>query len=134
MFWLSHHGKDERNRTYRFGAVRVCARCLGTYPALLAALVLQFAMGVPNAWREDVPWALVLTLPALLDWAHGRFHPGGGSNGFRTATGILLGLALGRTLYLHFQRPFPLPLLLQGVLVTTVALPVIFFSRPRPEA
>ncbi len=134
MFWLRHHHADEYNRTYVLGGVRVCARCLGTYPVMLAALVGLFAAHAPLHWRWDVPAVLALTLPALVDWAVGRFRPASGTNFLRTGTGVLLGLALGRTLYVHVQRPLPGVLLAQAALVTAVAVPVILatYRRPRP--
>jgi hypothetical protein len=48
---------------------------------------------------------------------------------------VLLGLALGRSLQVHVQRPLPAVLLAQAALVTAVALPVILatYRRPRPE-
>ncbi len=134
MFWLSHHREDEYNRTYLLGGVRVCARCLGTYPVALAAMVGLFALRAPLSWPWDVPVVLALTLPALVDWAIGRFRPVGGSNGVRTLTGVFLGLALGRSLYVHVQRPLPAMLLAQAALVTAVAVPVILatYRRSRP--
>jgi uncharacterized membrane protein len=134
VFWLSHHREDEYNRTYVLGGVRVCARCLGTYPVMLAVLVGLFALRVPLEWRWDVPAVLGLTLPALVDWALGRFRPAGGTNQVRTLTGVFLGLALGRSLYVHIQRPLPAVLLAQAALVTAVAVPVILatYRRPRP--
>ncbi len=134
MFWLSHHHPDEYNRTYVLGGARVCARCLGTYPVLLACLVGLFAVRAPLDWRWDVPAVLGLTVPALGDWAVGRFRPASGSNAVRTLTGVLLGLALGRSLYVHVQRPLPEVLLAQAALVTAVAVPVILatYRKPRP--
>ena len=125
MFWLSHHHAEEYNRTYRLGGVRVCARCLGTYPVMLAAMVGLIRLRAPLAWDWDVPVVLGLTLPALVDWAVGRFRPTGGSNAVRTLTGVLLGLALGRSLSVHVQRPLPAVLLWQAALVAGVALPVL---------
>lgn len=135
MFWLSHHHPDEYNRTYLLGGARVCARCLGTYPVLLVALGGLFALRAPLYWRWDVPAVLALTLPALVDWVVGRFRPAGGSNAVRTLTGVLLGLSLARSLYVHVQRPLPAVLLAQAALVTAVAVPVILatYRRPRPE-
>jgi hypothetical protein len=77
---------------------------------------------------------LALTVPALLDWAVGRFRPASGSNAVRTVTGVLLGVALGRSLYVHVQKPLPPMLLAQAALVTVVALPVILmtYGKPRP--
>lgn len=134
MFWLSHHHEEEYNRTYLLGGVRVCARCLGTYPVLLAVMVGLFAVRAPKAWAWDVPVVLALTVPALLDWAVGRFRPASGSNAVRTLTGVLLGVALGRSLYVHVQKPLPPMLLAQAALVTAVALPVILmtYGKPRP--
>lgn len=134
MFWLSHHHEEEYNRTYVLGGVRVCARCLGTYPVLLAVMGGLFAVRAPTAWAWDIPVVLALTVPALLDWAVGRFRPAGGSNAVRTLTGVLLGLGLGRSLYVHVQKPLPAVLLAQAVLVTAVALPVILvtYGKPRP--
>ncbi|ATB34523.1 DUF2085 domain-containing protein [Melittangium boletus] len=126
MFWLSHHHPEEYNRTYVLGGVRVCARCLGTYPILFATLVALFKLRAPLSWSWDVPMVLGLTLPALVDWAVGRFRPQGGSNAVRTLTGILLGMALGRSLFIHIQRPLPQVLVWQAALVALVAIPVMF--------
>ena len=41
------------------------------------------------------------------------------------------GGALGRSLYVHLQRPLPAVLLAQGALVTAVALPVIVVAWRR---
>jgi uncharacterized membrane protein len=131
VFWLSHHPPEELDRCYRVGAVHVCARCLGTYPTMFAALALQLRLRAPLEHAWDLAAVLALTLPATIDWALGRAQPHRFSNAWRTATGLLLGLALGRTLFIHLQRPFPLVLLAQGFVVTAVALPVILTSYRR---
>ena len=131
MFWLSHHPPEELDRAWKIGGVHVCARCLGTYPILFAAIAAQLALHAPLAHPLDIPFSLGLLLPALLDWAHGRFRPHSFGNLWRTFTGVLLGLALGRTLFIHLQRPLPLPLLLQLGLVTGVATPVILTTYRR---
>ncbi|AEI68132.1 DUF2085 domain-containing protein [Corallococcus macrosporus] len=133
MFWLSHHHPDEYNRTYLFGGVRVCARCLGTYPVLLVVMMGLFAVRAPLRWPWDVPVVLALTVPALGDWAVGRFRPASGNNAVRTLTGVLLGAALGRSLYVHLQQPLPPVLLAQAALVTAVAVPVILATYQRPR-
>src|SRR5262245_19301835 len=94
VFWLSHHYDDELDRCYRFGTVHVCARCLGTYPILFLAFAAQFAVRAPLTHPLDLPLTLALTVPALADWAYGRFHPHAFSNLWRTLTGGALGLAL----------------------------------------
>jgi uncharacterized membrane protein len=130
-FWLSHHPPEQYDHTYRFGSVHVCARCLGVYPMLALGLTLQLAARAPLAWKGDVVGVLALTAPALIDWALGRLRLTRGSNAVRTATGVLLGLALARSLYIHFQRPFPEVLLAQAVSVTAVVIPVIFLAYLR---
>lgn len=109
----------------------MCARCLGLYPTLLLTLVGSFALRAPLEHPLDVPVCLALTLPATLDWAFGQLRPLAGSNPWRTLTGVLLGLALGRSLFIHLQRPFPKVLIVQLVLVTAVALPVILATYRR---
>lgn len=131
MFWLSHHHPDEWDRCYLVGPVRVCARCLGVYPTLAVAVVAQVAFGAPLDHPGDLPFVLGLTAPATLDWAFGRFRPHALTNLWRTFTGVVLGLALGRSLFIHLQRPFPVVLLLQMVLVTAVAAPVILATYRR---
>lgn len=149
MYWLSHHPPDEYDRCYRIAGVHVCARCLGTYPLMFAAIAVQLGLHFPLEHPLDVPAVIASTLPATIDWAigrmvrrgpsraqaadqqAGRFRPHRFSNAWRTATGMLLGLALGRTLFIHLQHPFPPVLLAQGGLVILVALPVFFMSYGR---
>jgi uncharacterized membrane protein len=133
MFWLSHHHADELYRCWRIGNVPVCARCLGTYPTLFAIFFAQFVLHAPLSHPLDLPLALALTIPALADWAYGRFRPHAFTNAWRTLTGVALGLALGRTLFIHVQKPLPLALVAQAALVTVVAGPVILatYSRRR---
>lgn len=126
MFWLSHHRPHELHRCYRLGAVHVCARCLGTYPVMFAAIGAQLAFKAPLEHALDVPLSIALVLPATLDWAAGRLQPHRFKNLWRTTTGVLLGLGLARSLFIHLQRPLPLALLGQGIVVTVIALPVIF--------
>ena len=126
MFWLSHHPPDELDRCYRFGSLHLCARCVGTYPVMFAAIAVQIALRAPLEHPLDLPVCIALVLPATLDWALGRFQPHRFSNLWRSATGVLLGLGLGRSLFIHLQRPLPPALLAQGMVVTAIALPVIF--------
>jgi len=133
-FWLSHHRAGELHRTYALGGTRVCARCLGLYPVMFATIAAQLAARAPLASRWDGLWTLAPFGPAVIDWAAGRLAPRLGSNPWRTFTGVLAGLALGRSLYIHLQRPFPTWLLLQGAAVTVAALAVILAAYGRrPE-
>ncbi|MBX7116539.1 MAG: DUF2085 domain-containing protein [Myxococcaceae bacterium] len=131
MFWLSHHPEHELNRCFRMGGLPVCARCVGTYPLLFAVIALQVAIKAPLSLPHEVFWVPALTVPALVDWAWGRFHPASGSNAWRLVTGCGLGLCLGRALYVHFQTPFPQVLIAVLSLVTLVATPVILATYRR---
>jgi uncharacterized membrane protein len=133
-FWLSHHREDELHRAYAFGGARVCARCLGVYPVMFAAIAAQLAARAPLAWRWDAPFTLALFAPAVIDWVVGRLAPRLGSNPWRTLTGVMAGLALGRSLYIHLQRPFPVWLLLQVGAVTAAGLAVILTTYARKSA
>lgn len=130
-FWLAHHHADQLERTYAVGKVHLCARCVATYPVLFLGMALLFSVRAPLTWRYDVPFALLLTLPALADWAVGQFRPGSGSNWRRSATGALLGAALARTLYVHVQRPLPPALVAQLALALLVAMPILVFASWR---
>ena len=131
-FWLSHHHPSEWSRTVRPFGVRVCARCLGTYPVLFAVVAAQVWLHAPperpGEWRAGVG----LLLPALADWCVGRLSPASGTNGWRLLTGALLGLGLGRALYLHVAvQPFPKVLLWQLGLSLAVAGPLWLYSAAR---
>jgi uncharacterized membrane protein len=131
VFWLSHHHADELDRCWKIFGVHVCARCLGTYPVLFALIAVQFKLKAPLESPLDVPLSVALIAPAVADWAYGRFFPHRFSNAWRTATGILLGLGLSRSLYIHLQRPLPAALIAQLALVTAVATPVILKTYRR---
>ena len=111
--------------------MRVCARCLGTYPTLFVTMLLLFKLRAPLKWELDVPVGLALVLPALIDWSVGRFRPQAGHNAVRLLTGILLGLGLGRSLYIHVQRPLPGVLLAQLLVCCAVAGPVLLWTYRR---
>lgn len=131
MFWLSHHHPDELDRCYRVGPLHVCARCLGTYPVLFAALLAQFRMRAPLEHPYELAVGVLLIIPATLDWAYGRSHPHRFSNLWRSFTGVLLGLGLARSLYIHFQRPWPEVLQAQAVVVGVAGLAVILAAYRR---
>ena len=131
MFWLSHHHADQLHRCFVFAGVRVCARCLGTYPTLALVLGLQFVVKAPLHHPSDLFLGVGLLLPATLDWAYGQLRPDAFSNAWRAATGVLLGMALGRSLYIHLQQPLPPVLLAQAGVVTMVAVPVILMAYNR---
>lgn len=96
---------------------------------MFAAITGQFALKAPLTSPLDVPLGVLLIVPATLDWAWGRVrNPHAGSNLWRSITGVLLGLGLGRSLFIHLQHPFPSVLLAQAGLVTLGGLPVILIA------
>jgi uncharacterized membrane protein len=112
LFWwpLSHHRprQAERCLLLPLGGGRrlaLCARCLGLYPTLLGALALQAAAGSGARGTHD--WWLTLPgcVPALLDWGLSWLGRHRGTNLVRVGSGILLGLALGRGLWLYLRDP-----------------------------
>ncbi len=123
-FLLSHHPPEAHDRCLRIGGVPVCARCLGLYPTLALGMILLFWTGGGWPLQEQESTILtVLTLPALIDWAHGLFVPRPGGKARRLFTGILLGVALSRVLYLHWLDPFSPPVLdVLGILAAGAAL------------
>lgn len=94
-YLLSHHEPTDYDRTYRAlvsgRSVRLCARCSGVYPGILAGLLAATATG----WRPALVWILLLPLPALIDWTVTRFTDRSGYNAIRTATGFGLGVGYG---------------------------------------
>ncbi len=95
---------------------------------MFAALAAQFVFAFPLQHRLDIPLGVVFILPAVIDWALGRFQPHRFSNPWRTFTGALLGLGLARSLFIHVQQPFPRVLVVQGALVSVIVLPVLFVT------
>ena len=111
---LSHHRSDQLHRCVKVGPARLCARCLGLYPVLFAGLVGQgVGLSLGLALVPGRPWErwllLAACLPAVWDWGEGLHDPLKGGNGRRLWTGALLGLGLGRALFLHAQAPWTEP-------------------------
>jgi uncharacterized membrane protein len=134
--WISHHRPEHYGRCVRLAGLHVCARCLGVYPMLFAALALQIAFRAALRGPWD-PWmALALPVPALVDWALGRFRPASGTNARRLLTGALLGASLARTLYLHLRWPGH-PLAMAQFLALLAAAVVVegarLWRRRRPD-
>ncbi|MGI5863306.1 MAG: DUF2085 domain-containing protein [Myxococcales bacterium] len=132
-FLISHHAAENHHRCVPIGKWMVCARCLGLYPLLFALIGAQTALRAPTILPGDAFVALVLPLPALLDWARGRFNSRTGSNALRIATGLLLGVGLARTLYLHMREPFHRLAVLQLGLLLLAAAGVELAARLRPR-
>ena len=115
-FVLSHHRPEHHHRCVVLLGKPVCARCLGMYPPLVIGgtgmLLLHRnyeALLAPLPYERLV--LVGLSLPGVLDWIRGRIRPHAGSNWLRFLTGVLLGGALGRTLYLNARAPLASPAL-----------------------
>lgn len=104
-FVLAHHHPEDYGRCYEILGFRVCARCLGLYPVLAAGLAFELWLRGPAQIAGDAVVVVALSLPAVVDWARGRFDPATGTNAVRTVTGALIGIALARSLYLNMREP-----------------------------
>jgi uncharacterized membrane protein len=130
-FFLAHHPAAQYHRCVHVAGLHLCARCLGLYPMMFAVIGTQIALKAPLRWPYDPYVAFLLAAPAVVDWARGRLDPFSGTNFSRLATGLLLGISLGRTLYLHLVSPgFPLAMAQLGA-IAAVALIVEIFARLR---
>jgi uncharacterized membrane protein len=136
--WLSHHRKEHAHKCFRVGRLSVCSRCLGTYPVLLAGLVLQLLPPLAPAEMPTDVWVLYgLPVPAVLDWAISQFRPSWGTNPARCFTGVLLGVGLSRAVYRNMRHPGdPLVLGLFAALglIAAVVWPLSQMLRSRPSA
>jgi uncharacterized membrane protein len=110
IYWfpLSHQSLHNRYRCLMLplGRIRLalCSRCLGLYPTMVAVWVVQF-LGIWPLSREWDWWvALGAAVPALASWGLGRLGHRG-RNIWRVATGVALGVALGRSLFMYFREP-----------------------------
>lgn len=107
---LSHHRPEDHDRCLLLAVgggrrIAICARCSTLYPLLVATLVLQIAadLGAAAHWIDTL-LTLGLAAPALFDWGLSRLRARG-RNAWRLLSGALLGVALGRGLYLYFRDP-----------------------------
>jgi len=140
-FLLAHHWSEQLDRCYLIWLgthpVWLCARCTGVYPVLFLVLAAQIIhpLALSN-W--DLLFLFVLPWPALIDWALARLTRRPGSNRWRTITGVVLGISLGRMIYLHLVNPFQtlviLQLLLLSGIVGTVELLAIILARQQKGA
>ena len=121
-FWLSHHRAEEAYKCFRVGPWHVCSRCLGTYPVLFAALVLQLRRPFAPVHLDTDLWLFAgLPLPAVLDWSVGQLTRWRGNNGVRLASGLLLGASLGRCIYVNMRHPGDVRVFVQLLGLSAVA-------------
>jgi len=133
---LAHHPPGQANRCVLLPVagrhVALCARCLGFYPLLLVTLTAQALLDPPRLGALD--WWVVLggAFPGLLDWGAGVLDPRGGSNRRRVGTGMVIGVAAGRAIWLQWNDPLAEPFWVLAALVLAVALIVLWIRRIRP--
>lgn len=128
VYWrvLAHQHPSHADRCVwlPLGRLRLalCSRCLGLYPVLFTSFFLQVMLGSGRNWGI-IDWliALVLAAPALLDWGASRLR-WAGRNDLRIGSGALLGLALGRSLYLYVVDPLSELVWIQLALLAAGAL------------
>jgi len=93
---LSHHEPCRWYRCYNVGLfgrrVRLCARCSGIYPGIIAGLLAYVVYTVPINMLYIIA---IAPLPALIDWSLTTFTAHRGTNSVRTITGLLLGYGYG---------------------------------------
>jgi uncharacterized membrane protein len=124
-FWLTHHTPDGFNRCVAVGPLRVCARCLGTYPTALLLMGWQWLKKDWQVSSSDTVFVALAAMPALVDWAFGQFYPQRGTNLWRVLTGVGLGLGIGRALFLHLREPLGRPMQVLLIESLAVAVPVL---------
>jgi len=133
-FVLSHHRADDGigAHCWRIGRAGpwVCARCLGLYPAMGLALVLEplwfptLALGL-----RTVALALTVT-PAWLAWAHDRLRPEAPwPRAAATLTAVPAGLGTGVWLWSHIRDPFHEAFTFSLALVAVLSLAVWGLGR-----
>ncbi|MFC7132979.1 MULTISPECIES: DUF2085 domain-containing protein [Salinibaculum] len=126
-FLLSHHLPEDYDRCYapviRGRTVRVCARCAGIYPGILAGVWAIFAA---PALPSHLLLVAVLPAPALVDWSLSAFTSREGSNPGRTATGVLLGYGYGLGLGHLFVRG-TLPVVAVGLGYAVLAAGLLWY-------
>ncbi|MBU1510788.1 hypothetical protein KKD52_10540 [Myxococcota bacterium] len=109
-FALSHHHDDAcPSRCWRVGSTSwwLCARCLGLYPAMFAAMILEpllFAE-IPLTTRAAM-FAITVT-PAWLAWSHDQLFPERPwPRAVATLTAVPAGLGTGLWIWSHIREPF----------------------------
>lgn len=128
MRWtaLAHHPRSQLQRCVLLPVgnrrLAICARCLGLYPTLLGVVALQMVLALGPLGLLDWWIALLGVLPAVVDWGLGRLDSGHGSNRLRVTTGLIAGVAMGRSFFLYLRDPMHEIFWVQIVLLVMAAL------------
>jgi hypothetical protein len=127
-FLLAHHRPEEHDRCYAVGGLHLCARCAGLYPALALVLALQLT-GVVGTIRAQWAVLYLLPMPAIFSWARRRLTGSAGSNPVSTVTGALLGVALGRGIFVYLHDHGSVAFWAQAAGLVVVVLTVEILGR-----
>jgi uncharacterized membrane protein len=139
---LAHHPSSQLQRCVLLPVgkrrLAICARCLGLYPTLVVVIALQMALALGPMGLLDWWIALLGVLPAVVDWGLGRLECGQGSNRLRVMTGLIAGVAMGRSFFLYLRDPMHEIFWVQIVLLVMAALSFETVKRmdlkgPRPR-
>jgi uncharacterized membrane protein len=109
-FSLSHHDDDAcPSRCWRLKGTSLwlCARCLGLYPAMILAMILEpwVLPGLSEQTRAAV--FAVAVVPAWIAWAHDQLRPESPwPRMVATLTAVAAGLGTGVWIWGHIRDPF----------------------------
>ena len=102
---LSHHRKGDEGRCLKVRGLLVCSRCAGLYPAA-ALTLLTHAAGLRLSPLQDALVLYALPAPALIDWGATFIDGRPGTNTSRLLSGVLLGVSVGRLVFINATTPF----------------------------
>lgn len=107
--FFSHHAPEQHDHCVLVPIapgrrLPVCARCLAVYPIAFTVLAAQLAGRLDLSWTD--PWGmLLLPLPGAIEFILEQVGRLRGSNLLRIATGLPLGVGLGRMLARYLLDP-----------------------------
>jgi len=111
LLLLSHHRPEKLNRTIHIRlegkSIHICARCTGTYSAILMLLILWFLGFDFSVWLY-LPLFSILPIPSTLDWITQSCKIRESRNAIRISTGFLLGVSQGLFLLMIVKGLFTL--------------------------
>ena len=131
QYLLSHHERADWDRCYAVGArwrdrpVRLCARCSGIYPGILAGALFAATHAVP----VSLLFVALLPVPTVAERALEAVTSFEGSNRLRTATGALLGSGYGIGLVGLTRPAMRLGVLAVGAAYVAVAVALLSLER-----
>jgi len=112
LLLLSHHRPEKLDRTihvrFKGESIHICARCIGTYSAVLMMIVFVWFLGFDFPVELYIPLIAILPTPTTLDWITQSCKVRESRNIIRISTGFLLGLSQGLFLLIIIKGMFTL--------------------------